>query len=67
LDNFQFPESGCVYSRGNNRFGQLGHGDYVDREKPTIIKMDDIIYCYQEMKIFMRLELIVVDNWDLKI
>jgi alpha-tubulin suppressor-like RCC1 family protein len=36
-------ESGCVYSWGRNRFGQLGVGDEEDREIPTIVILKDVI------------------------
>jgi alpha-tubulin suppressor-like RCC1 family protein len=36
-------ESGCVYSWGYNRFGQLGVGDNEYREIPTLVLLNDII------------------------
>jgi hypothetical protein len=36
-------ESGCVYSWGNNRFGQLGVGDNEYKEIPTLVLLNDII------------------------
>jgi hypothetical protein len=36
-------EKGCVYSWGDNSFGQLGVGDNEYREIPTIILLNDII------------------------
>jgi len=29
---------GCVYSWGSNDYGQLGHGDLVSRDCPTVIE-----------------------------
>jgi alpha-tubulin suppressor-like RCC1 family protein len=36
-------ESGCVYSWGNNNWGQLGVGDNENREIPTLVILKDII------------------------
>ena len=30
--------NGYLYSFGNNKYGQLGHGDFIDRNYPTLIK-----------------------------
>jgi alpha-tubulin suppressor-like RCC1 family protein len=37
-------KSGCDYSWGENRFGQLGGGDNASKEIPTIIILNDIIF-----------------------
>ena len=48
---FILKHSGELFAFGDNSYGQLGSGDYVDRNKPTLLMIDNNIKSINKHKV----------------
>ena len=51
---FILKETGELFAFGYNNYGQLGLGDYVNRNKPTLLMTDNNILSINEHKIKIK-------------